>query len=215
MIMKKFRQSARQTLTCVVATLAIFACIGVWSAAAAEPARAVIDDLDGQLLSTMQQADELGFAGRYEKLAHTIDASFDLPRIAKLALGSEWSTLSAEQQTAYVAKFRKDTIATYASRFDGYDGQTFEVTGGSDVAGGRRQISTAIVARDGKRTPINYVLADQDGEWRIVNVVAGGVSDLALKRGQYTTAIRNDGAEGFLKQFDKQLAKYPALSDDS
>lgn len=213
-MMNTLRQSARQTLTCVVATLAIFACIGIWSAAAAEPARAVIDDLDSQLLTTMQQADELGFAGRYKKLAPTIDNSFDLARIAKLALGSEWSTLSAEQQKSYVAKFRKDTIATYASRFDGYDGQKFEVTGAADVAGGRRQVKTDIVATDGKRTPINYVLANEDGNWRIVNVVAGGVSDLALKRGQYTTSIRNKGADGFLKQFDKQLAKYPALPGD-
>lgn len=213
--MKKLRHSTRQTLACVVATLVIFGCIGVWSAAAAEPARAVVENLDSQLVTTMKQAEDLGFAGRYDKLAPTIDSSFDLERIAKLALGSEWDTLSAAQQKAYTAKFRKDTIATYATRFDGYDGQTFEVTGAVDAAGGRRQITTDIVGKDGKRTPINYVLAEADGSWRIINVIAGGVSDLALKRGQYTTSIRNNGADGFLEQFDQQLAKYPELPDDN
>ncbi|MES1924634.1 ABC transporter substrate-binding protein [Salinisphaera sp. T31B1] len=212
--MPQLRETIRQTLVCVVATLAIVGCIGIWSAAAAEPARAVVERLDGHLLTTMKQADALGFAGRYKKLRPVIDDSFDLPRIARLALGSEWSALDATQQAAYVAKFRQDTIATYASRFDGYDGQRFEVVDARDVAGGRRQVDTAIVSADGKRTPINYVLARTDGEWRIVNVVAGGVSDLALKRGQYTTAIRNQGADGFLQQFDRQLAKYPALPAD-
>ncbi|GAB3675065.1 ABC transporter substrate-binding protein [Salinisphaera aquimarina] len=213
--MKLFGNAARQTMVCVVATLVIFACIGVWTAAAAEPARAVIDRLDSQLLTTMQGADDLGFDGRYRKLAPIIDDTFDLPRIAKLALGGEWKTLDAAQQKAYVAKFRKDTIATYASRFDGYDGQKFEVTGASDAAGGRRQVKTDIVEKNGKRTPISYVLANEGGQWRIINVVAGGVSDLALKRGQYTSAIRSKGADGFLEQFDKQLAKYPTLPDEN
>ena len=188
------------------------ASISVWSVAAAAPAKSVVESLDDTLIATMKQADTLGFDGRYKKLAPVIDRSFDLNRIARLALGSSWSKLNAEQQTQYQAMFRKDTIATYASRFKSYSGQSFEIKSTGDAPGGRAQVNTVIHA-DGKTVPINYVLDKSSGQWKIVNVVAKGVSDLALKRGQYTSSIRENGSDGFLDQYQKQLAKYPAIPD--
>lgn len=194
------------------AAVVICTSIGVWSAAAATPARSVVDHLDNTLVATMKQGQQLGFSGRYQKLAPVIDQSFDLDRIAKLALGDAWSKLDADQQQTYQAMFRKDTIATYASRFDSYSGQRFTIKQSGDAPGGRAQVNTTITS-GGKDIPINYVLDNDGGQWRIVNVVAKGVSDLALKRAQYTASIQKSGADGFIKQFQAQLEKYPSIPD--
>ncbi|MGN8157931.1 ABC transporter substrate-binding protein [Salinisphaera sp. RV14] len=203
-------KAATRLLRGLVATGVIFACVSVWTAAAAEPARSVVENLDSQLVATMKQGKQLGFAGRYKKLAPVIDHSFDLDRIAKLALGNKWSRLSPEQQKQYQHMFREDTLATYASRFDSYSGQTFKIKGVKNAPGGRRQVDTVIVS-GGDRIPINYVLDNEGGDWKIVNVVAKGVSDLALKRGQYSSSIQDKGADGFIKQFKAQLKKYPSI----
>ncbi|HET7312976.1 ABC transporter substrate-binding protein [Salinisphaera sp.] len=194
----------------LAATGVILACVCVWTAAAAEPARSVVENLDSQLIATMKQGKPLGFAGRYKKLAPVIDQSFDLNRIAKLALGSAWAELSPQQQQEYQRMFRADTLATYASRFDSYSGQIFKIKDVKDAPGGRRQVNTVIVS-DGDEIPINYVLDNNGGNWKIVNVVAKGVSDLALKRGQYTSSIQEKGADGFIEQFHAQLRKYPPI----
>ena len=198
-------------LQSVVATGVIFACVSVWTAAAAEPARTVVENLDSQLVATMKQGKQLGFEGRYKKLAPVIDQSFDLNRIAKLALGSKWEKLDPQQQTQYLHMFREDTLATYASRFDSYSGQSFKIKAVKDAPGGRRQVNTVITSNDGDDIPINYVLDNESGDWKIVNVVAKGVSDLALKRGQYTGSIQEKGPGGFIKQFQAQLKKYPSI----
>jgi len=196
----------------VVASTVILASMSVWSAASAEPAQAVVDNLDNSLIATMKQGDELGFAGRYKKLAPVIDQSFDLNRIAKLALGPSWAKLSEAQQQSYLTMFRKDTLATYASRFESYSGQSFEVQNVKEAPGGRRQVNTVIVSQ-GKKIPISYVLDNSHGSWKIINVVAKGASDLALKRAQYTSSIRDKGADGFIAQFETQLKKYPAIPE--
>lgn len=196
----------------LMATGVILACVGVWSAAAAQPARSVVENLDSQLVATMKQGKQLGFAGRYKKLAPVIDQSFDLDRIARIALGDQWSKLDESQQKQYLQMFRKDTLATYASRFDSYSGQVFKIKAVKDAPGGRRQVNTVIVS-NGDETPINYVLDNEGGDWQIVNVVAKGVSNLALKRGQYTSAIQGKGPDGFIKQFQAQLKKYPSIPD--
>lgn len=203
-------KSATRVLRSLGATLILCASAGVWAAAAAAPAQSVVDNLDNTLIATMKQGQDLGFAGRYKKLAPVIDESFDLNRIAKLALGDSWSKLSPTQQTEYQSMFRKDTIATYASRFDSFSGQAFKIEKTGDAPGGRAQVNTVIVS-EGKEIPINYVLDNSGGQWKIVNVVAKGVSDLALKRGQYTSSISDNGPDGFIKQYEKQLAKYPSI----
>ena len=203
-------KSATRLLKGLIGLTVLCASISVWTAAAAAPAKGVVQNLDDTLIATMKQADTLGFEGRYKKLAPVIDDAFDLDRIARLALGSSWGKLNAAQRTQYQAMFRKDTIATYASRFKSFSGQSFEIKSAGDAPGGRAQVNTVIHA-DGKTIPINYVLDQSSGEWKIVNVVAKGVSDQAHKRGQYTSSIRENGPECFLDQYQKQLAKYPSI----
>lgn len=203
-------KAAMRVLRGLMAAGVILACLSVWPAAAAQPARSVVENLDSQLLATMKQGKQLGFAGRYKKLAPVIDQAFDLHRIAKLALGNQWHKLGPKQRQQYLQMFRKDTLATYASRFDSYSGQSFKIKNVKNAPGGRREVDTVIVS-NGEKTPINYVLDNEGGDWKIVNVVAKGVSDLALKRGQYTSSIKDKGTAGFIKQFQAQLKKYPTI----
>lgn len=181
--------------------------------ATATSPREVVETLNRALLDTLRHARELGFEGRYRKLAPVIDAAYDLPAIARVAIGSEWDKLSPAQRNGYLERFRKDTIATYAQRFDGYGGQRFEIVGEREVAAGRHEVNTVIVGGDTEPTPINYTLAQSDGRWRIINVVARGVSELALKRSQYLAVLRSEGPEALLRRLDELLQKYPPLPD--
>ena len=55
--------------------------------------------------------------------------TFDVPGIAKFALGRYWRTLTPEQQTEYTGLFEQMVVKTYADRFSDYNGEQFKVTG--------------------------------------------------------------------------------------
>ncbi len=59
-------------------------------------------------------------------------------------------------------------------------------------------VRTELVKEDGERIPLNYMLRKSNGEWRIVNVVAQGVSDLSLKRAEYTAVIDSEGFDSLV-----------------
>ena len=42
--------------------------------------------------------------------------------------------------------------------------------------------------------------------WMIVNVIADGVSDLALRRAEYSRVLKNKGFDGLLDHIDGQIA---------
>lgn len=205
-------QGLKQTVICVVATLVICACIGIWTVAAAEPARATVERVNSRVLIVMKQAEELGFAGRYRELASTIEDHFDIERVARRTLGDSWRALDASQQAAYVDKFRRHLIRAYAQRFDRDGGRHFEITGAHDVERGRRQVDVALVDEGGERTPIRYVLGNQGGNWRIVDITGGGASALGLAPGRHAAAVRRHGAAAFLDRFERRLEAGPDRS---
>src|SRR5262245_2555408 len=59
-----------------------------------------VSSLSDALLDTMKQAQELGVKGRYDKLAPVLAKVYDLPLMARIAVGQNWASLSPEQQKA-------------------------------------------------------------------------------------------------------------------
>ena len=81
------------------------------------------------LLTTMQDGRTLGQSGRYARLAPVVSRLFDVPLMARLAVGTSWVTLSPAQQQQVTAAFEHYISATYADRFDSYSGEQLQVIG--------------------------------------------------------------------------------------
>lgn len=173
--------------------------------AESEPApAAVVERLHVALLEAMRQGDELGFAGRVELLEPVIAASFDFETIASIVTGRSWKTASAEQRDAFLDVFRRLSVATYASNFSSHDGESF-VTGDTQESRGTHIVRTHLEQQDGTQIPLNYLLRKNDDGWKIVNVVAQGVSDLSLKRAEYTAIIQDEGFDSLLSRLHEKV----------
>lgn len=163
-----------------------------WAARTA-PAVSVVRQFQDTLLAVMKAGKSLGFEGRYRKLMPAVRASHDLPYIAELTLGPYWHKLTLAEHRAFVTEFARLTVATYAAQFRRYSGQKFHRTASQAVAQGDVLVETELTTHGHKDATIDYLLAPSAGRWQIVNIVANGVSDLALKRAQYTAIIRKKG----------------------
>jgi phospholipid transport system substrate-binding protein len=178
---------------------------GVPAARAAEPEPSptqVIESLDTALVALMKAGSELGPEGRFDRIAPTITATHDLDFIARFALGSFWKELTEDQRSRYLASFRDISIATYASRFSEYDGERFRVVSEEMLPGGDARVRSVLATGDGKEVAFEYRLRRRDGPWRIINIVVDGVSDLALKRAEYSGVMRREGIDGLLARME-------------
>jgi phospholipid transport system substrate-binding protein len=155
------------------------------------------------LLQAMQRGAELGSSGRHQLLEPIITQTFDFDTIGRIVLGSHWSTLTPEQQRTFIDRFTVLTIATYTDNFSAFNGESF-TTNGSE-----RQANSIIVHTEmhtGDETiRFDYVLRGQQQQWRIVNVLAQGVSDIALKRADYGAVVDNQGFEFLLGKLDEKI----------
>jgi phospholipid transport system substrate-binding protein len=155
--------------------------------------RGVVTELHEGLVRLAADNAAATVSERFETLAPLIRATHNLPYIAAVTIRPEWPKLSEEQRARFVDAFERLSIMTYAARFENIGPGTFRIEGTSDAGGGRVQVSAAIVRADQDDIPMDYVLQRRDGAWKIVNIIADGVSDLALKRAEYQR-ILNDGS---------------------
>lgn len=195
----------RRRALAVAVALAVFGP----SATAAEPSpESVVRELSDALLGAMRIEGDDAFVRRRERLEPIIRARFDLAFIAGAVLGRHAATLDESGRARFNTTFARLVVNTYAARFKGYSGHTIEVVDQRPMRAGRQLVRTRLAAPEDSGTTLDYLLQKSDGEWKIVNVVSGGVSDLSLRRAEYGAIIASDGFESLLEQLERQALAY-------
>jgi phospholipid transport system substrate-binding protein len=172
-----------------------------------EVGKTVVEKLHQNLLQVMTKADALGFSGRVEALDPILAEVFDFRTISRIVTGKRWKTLSDEHRVEFIDVFTNLSSATYASNFSDFSGEAFE-TLGVEERRGNLLVRTVIVKADGERVTLDYVLRDNEGMWQIVNVIADGVSDLSLKRADYTAVLKSEGFNSLVGKLSDKIANY-------
>lgn len=163
---------------------------------AAETPTATVERLNAALLETMKSAGELGYHDRYDQLAPVLKETFDFPTMARIVLGTHWSAIGKAQQADFIGAFTDYSIGVFASRFDGYEGERFEILGEQPARRGAVMVQNQIVKGDGEAVSINYLArpAENGGDWQIVDTILGGAySELATRRSEYDGIVEKTG----------------------
>ncbi|MGB0636598.1 MAG: ABC transporter substrate-binding protein [Gammaproteobacteria bacterium] len=196
----------------LICSLLLTVALTLWQPAFAVPqsesAEDTVNNLHAELLLAMQLPEKTSVAKRIETLKPVIEASFDFTTIAKIILGDSWPTLSNEQRSLFQDTLQRLSVATYADHFSKFSGEKFLVTKVND----KKQLTivdTRLIPVNGsvddKSISMRYLLTRKDDRWQIINVIAQGVSDLALKQAEYAYVIKKDGFKGLVSQLNDKI----------
>lgn len=171
--------------------------------AAPDAAAAPVTALHETLLESMQAGAERTFDARYQALGRVLQETFDFNTISRVVTGRFWREFDDAQKLAFMTAFAKLSAATYADRFDTYKGEVFRTL---SIAPQRRgaMVRTEIVKGSGGTVALDYLVQPTDAGYRIINVIADGVSDLSVKRAEYTDVLRTSGLEALITSIDAQ-----------
>jgi phospholipid transport system substrate-binding protein len=178
------------------------------SADAVEDARKPVDRLNDALIEIMKGGKQLGYQGRYKKLEPVVKDTFEFEAVSQIALGAHWKKLDKPQKTAFMQKITDLSIATYAAQFKDYAGESFKFDSSQDMKNGRMLLRYNLVAPKEKPIKFEYIVSELNGQWQIINIIVDGISDLALKKAQYTSVIDREGFDSLLNKLTQKIADY-------
>lgn len=190
--------------------VSVFLCIFGFLTVAAPAGAALVEDKPGAvlmveklhnaLLDAMKQGGNIGFAERKQMLAPVVHEVFNLDTMLRASVGGGWQKLSEAERKTLAEAFAGWTIATYASQFKTWNGETFTIASFSDPAKPDVLVNTEIKPKSGKATALQYRLRQKiteknDGPWQIVDILLdGAVSQLALRRADFAKVFTTGGA---------------------
>jgi phospholipid transport system substrate-binding protein len=156
------------------------------------PAHQLIDGL----LRIMKAGGTTPFSQRYDMLAPVIDQTFDLTAVLRASVGpATWQGFAADQQEALRDVFRRYTVSSYVNSFDAFNGQRFVINPETRSVGDEQVVQTKIIPVSGDSHDLDYVMAETQAGWRIVDVLAdGSISRVAVQRSDFRQLMRQGGA---------------------
>ena len=172
-------------------------------AAISDPAAIQVQRLHTSLLDSMRAGSNSTNTDRYRKLEPVIEQVFDLPLMTRLAIGPGWTNFTGEQQQAVVAAFTRLTIASYAHNFNKFSGERFELDDNVLVRGADKIVQTKIISPHDEPTSLVYRMRESGELWKIIDVSSDGVSELTLRRSDFTAAIAAGGAPVLIDHLNK------------
>jgi phospholipid transport system substrate-binding protein len=171
-------------------------------------AKDVVLTFQGELLDIMKEGATLGYQGRYKKMEGAIKESHNLAKVARIVIGKEWKGLSSEQRQILTDTFSRFSIASYAHNFKTFSGESFDYVSEDKTARGGIIVHSVFVLPKDKNVKFDYMLKKTENKWLIINVIANGVSDLALKRSEYTSILKRDGFDALIAKITERIDNY-------
>ena len=141
------------------------------------------------------------------KIQDIVYDHFDFNTLARLVLARNWKQLSPEQQKDFVEEFKKHLSMTYGKNVETYNNERAEVTGDRAEPGGDWTVKTKIVRPGAADILVDYRLRQEDGGWKVIDVIIEGVSLVANFRSQFQEIVSNQGPQKLIDLLREKNAK--------
>ena len=194
--------ASRRVVLQLAAATAMFAALPALTPAfAADPAQLV--------QSTAQQVIDIikakTGADRQAAILAVLNTSFDMPAMARAALGTHWNQATEEERTRFMKAVGTAEAKAYSERFGQYAGQTLTVGKVTPRANGVSVVDSKLNQTSGQPIKLEWEVRND----RITDVKVEGVSMVMTRRSDFNSYIQNNGGkvEPLVKELEARAAR--------
>ena len=194
----------------IVLTLALTLAAGN-APAAPESASEFVARLGDWTLIALR-ADDGDVGSREARFRDLLRQGFDLPFIARFALGPNWRRATAEQRSDYLVVFGEYVVQTYSPRLGGYTGEAMSIVAERRAGEKDSLVETEIVRPSGPTISAEWRVRVIDGEYRIIDNAIEGISMAVTKRSEFSAVIQSEGIDGLIAALRARAHQHSAIA---
>lgn len=157
------------------------------------PPEEVVSRLENTVIDNMKAGETMTYDERFERLRPLLADIMAIEHMGRFLFGRDWASFSSDRRTRFEQAFLDLSAATYAGRFDEFNGEKFNAVGVDRQAEDRAVVRRRLTTGKGRKIAFDYLMTRSDSGWRIVTIIIDGVSDLAVKRSQYRRILADQG----------------------
>ena len=177
---------ARRGVLCLIAGAAGLAVAPAW--AATDPSK-LIQSVADEVIQLVKNTP--AGAQREAGIRKVLEQSFDLPYMARAALGTHWNQATEAEQQRFVKAVVSAEARAYSERFGQYGGQTLSVGKVFQRKNGTSVVDSKLNQTNGEPVKIEWEVRND----RITDVKIEGVSMVMTRRSDFNSYIQNHGGK--------------------
>jgi phospholipid transport system substrate-binding protein len=184
-----------------VALLLIAGASGAWAGQPIAVVKHVIEKALDVLSNPAYSKDQ-----RRQIVKGIVDPHFDYREMARLSLGPTWYKISAGQKDEFVRLFADLLEASYSDKIEKY-AQRVKIDYVGEIPMGNRSEVRTVVVKPNDRIPLNYRLLNEDGTWKVYDVVIEGVSLVSNYRSQFRRIIHRSSYAELVRRLQVKVSE--------
>ena len=149
---------------------------------------------------------EAGLKVKRERIEAAVTKLFDFVELSKRSLGLYWNQFNPEQRKEFVDLYKRRLEDAYVDKITAYTNEKIDFTKEVALSKNIVEVQSVVAARTGD-IPIYYMVAEEDGQWKVFDVVIEGVSLVENYRTQFREILANNSPEGLLEILRKKVGE--------
>jgi phospholipid transport system substrate-binding protein len=134
-------------------------------------------------------------AERQAQFRELFHKDFDTPGIARFVLGRYWRTASPEEKQEFLKLFDNYVVYVYTARLSDFEGEQFKITGARPDQDSMLVSTDVITPGAPQPLRVDWRLVNDDGDYKISDVIVDGVSMLVTQRSEFASVIQRHGGQ--------------------
>lgn len=197
----------RHGLTLSLAYILIaLASVGTWAQQASDGAAKFVQDMGDQVISIVA-ADDMSADSRREALDSVLRQGVGIDSISEYVVAGQWSKASEDERTRFQEVFSDYLVAAYLRLVTDAGPQSFSVTSSKDRGEGTSMVATHIENASGAPLDLSWVISNDDGDYKITDVMIDGVSQAKTYREEFAGVAASRGVGGLTNALERKIKR--------
>jgi phospholipid transport system substrate-binding protein len=176
--------------------LAVFALPGPSLALDTKQAAAFLEDLQERAASRLGDT-SVSDQEKEDHFRKLFNENFDVPAIGRFVIGRYWRGASDDDQKAFLAVFEDAMVQRFLPLLAENSSERFKI--GTVTPDSRNENMALIDSRidrpEGEPYRVSWRVRETDGDFKILDIIAEGVSMAITLRSEYGTVLKNNGGK--------------------
>ena len=150
----------------------------------------------------------LDAAERERRFRKLFKESIDIEAIGRFVIGRHWRQATPEERAEFLKVFEDATVQRFLPLFADYSGETFTISSQRRDTNNPNHIfvTSTIALTSGEPYSVEWRVLEKDSGYRILDIIAEGVSMAITLRQEYSAVINQSGVSGLVELLREKVA---------
>ncbi len=139
-----------------------------------------------------------------DKIVPVYEAMFDDVELSKRSLARNWNNLTIPQRQEFVKLFRQMLEKAYGDKIASYNGEKVLFDRETMLSENIAEVKTRVVATS-REIPVNYMMIQKNGVWKVYDVVVENVSLVQNYRTQFNEILAKNTTDQLIEILRKKV----------